>query len=220
MLLFNPAICHASFDTQFHTHVACSILPWSNFSYMLLCSLFSLRCDFALIFNMLQIHCLAGDACWHTLNSEAVYPNFSILVVYLTMLVCHQCNAYWNVASVQLCMHLNEGWCGTFSDKTATLFFSCQVAVPISGPFNVWSSSMVLASTSSFHPLLLPSRNPFQQSEFGAGTSAWPSFISPASFCIGWLSRRSTLTSHGCFHMLTLGQYRSIYLITGQDKPV
>jgi hypothetical protein len=34
------------------------------------------------------------------------------------------------------------------------------------------------------------------------------------------LSRRSTLISHGCFHMLMLGQYRSIYLITGQDKPV
>ena len=86
-------------------------------------SLFSFPYDFILISEYAADSFFgAGHACWHTHISKVVYPIFSILVVYLTMLACHQCNAYWNIASVQLCTHLNEGWRGTFSDETVTLF--------------------------------------------------------------------------------------------------
>jgi hypothetical protein len=104
---------------------------------------------------------------------------------------------------------MNEDWCGTFSDGTVILF--CFFRWPY--PFLDLSSSG--APLWYWHlPPLIPSftiRECLQQSEFGAGTSAWQSLISPASFCIGWSSRRSTLISHGCFHMLMLGQYRSKY---------
>lgn len=118
-------------------------------------SLFSLCCDLVLISEYAADSFFgAGHACWHTLISKVVYPIFSILVVYLTMLVCHQCNACWNIASVQLCTHLNEGSTWYLQWRNCDPFLPFQVAVPISGPFIIWSSSMVLASTSSFHPLL------------------------------------------------------------------
>lgn len=120
-------------------------------------SLFSLCCDLVLISEYAADSFFgAGHACWHTLISKVVYPisyflNSCSLSYYVGM-PSMQCILEYCFGSV---MHAFE-WGLTWYLQwwNCDPFLPFQVAVPISGPFIIWSSSMVLASTSSFHPLL------------------------------------------------------------------
>ena len=72
MLLLNPAMCHASVEVQFHTHVTFVLKQFGMCIHYLVSVVISFW-----FLNMLQIHFLV--------LSMHVYPIFSILVVYLSI---------------------------------------------------------------------------------------------------------------------------------------